>query len=294
MPLTSLVHTETDDENVIQGYRVSSVVLDVKTSVQHVVIYNTPAYGKVLVLDGSTQSAQHDEHVYHESLVHPAMSQCSHAKRVLILGGGESGTSREVLRYTSVEHVSMVDFDGDLMNICRDMLPEWSTAPDGTSTWDDPRLHVHAADAFGWLEARRDTPDGHFDVIIMDLCDPNVLDPSDQINRFYTPDFFATLRSHHLNDGGVLLVQAGDYTLYHPVAHAIYGTFACNTYAVYIPSFASQWVFILAFKDSDATIHYNDGYRTLPRGLRHMTPARVKSLLCADFHTDGKYPAVRT
>ena len=148
-------------------------------------------FGKTLVLDSKTQSAEFDEHIYHESLVHPALLTHPEPKTVFIGGGGEYATAREVLRHPSVERCVMVDIDEKVCKICEEELPEW-----GNGCTKDPRLEVvssrhgasffapprdlvltpprlssalqHYDDAYGFLE--RDTRS--YDVVIMDIADP--------------------------------------------------------------------------------------------------------------------------
>ena len=91
---------------------------------QNVAIIDTEKFGKMLVLDGDTQSAQHDEYIYHEALVHPALSLHRNPRHVLVIGGGEGATIREVLRHPTVERVIMIDIDGELVEQCKLLLPE--------------------------------------------------------------------------------------------------------------------------------------------------------------------------
>jgi spermidine synthase len=268
MPITSLVHYETDNPDLIQGYVVSSVLVDTTTPFQRVRIYNTPAFGRVLVLDDETQSAQSDEATYHESLVHPVMAT-THAQHVLIIGGGEGATAREVLKYSEVESVTMVDIDADLMTLCRKHLPEW-----GANAWTDPRLRVIATDAFAWLE----TCGQQFDVIIMDLCDPDWTDADNQINRFYTHEFASMLRERYLTPTGAIVAQLGDYDAMGVAAEnflTAFGEEACHTYGTYIPSFASLWGFVVARKSLAYAGH-------LPLNLKYMTRGRLTALLVQD------------
>ena len=111
---------------------------------------------RVLFLDGVEQSSMQGEAAYHESLVHPAMLAHTNPKRVLIIGGGEGATLREVLRHKSVEEVVMVDIDEELVNICREFLPEWNSCADmegsdAKSCFDDSRSTVLFEDAFAYI-----------------------------------------------------------------------------------------------------------------------------------------------
>ena len=111
---------------------------------------------RVLFLDGVEQSSLMGEAAYHESLVHPTMLVHTNPKRVLIIGGGEGATLREVLRHKSVEEVVMVDIDEELVNICREFLPEWNSCADmegsdAKSCFDDSRSTVLFEDAFAYI-----------------------------------------------------------------------------------------------------------------------------------------------
>lgn len=99
-----------------------------KTPYQEMYIVETGAYGKALVLDGKWQSSVGDEFIYHEALVHPAMVSHPNPENVLILGGGEGATTREVFRWHSVKKAMMVDIDGDVVEACRQYLPEMHQA----------------------------------------------------------------------------------------------------------------------------------------------------------------------
>src|SRR5580698_2958293 len=97
-----------------------------RTAFQSVAVVRSAAFGKMLILDGDTQSSQADEKIYHESLVHPALAACANRAQVLILGGGEGATLREALRRSDVVRATMVDIDGEVVELCKRLLPEWS------------------------------------------------------------------------------------------------------------------------------------------------------------------------
>ena len=108
----------------IYSHGIIDVLTHKKTAYQEMYIVETGVYGKALVLDGKWQSCTGDEFLYHEPLVHPAMIFHGGPRKVLILGGGEGATAREVLRWKSVEKVVMIDIDGEVVEACKQYLPE--------------------------------------------------------------------------------------------------------------------------------------------------------------------------
>src|SRR5438128_9968668 len=114
-----------------------------QTPFQHVEIVELGDYGRSLILDGKVQSTQADEFIYHEVLVHPAMLVHPDPKRVMVIGGGEGATLREVLRHRSVERALMVDIDREVVEVSRAMLPEFhagaSDDPPTEPAFDEPR-----------------------------------------------------------------------------------------------------------------------------------------------------------
>ena len=135
---------------------------------EEIVVAKSPTYGKVLFLDRELQSAESDETLYHEHLVQPVMNSTVDVaeKRVLIIGGGEGATAREVLKWSpeSVKEVVWVDIDGGLVEICRRHLG-WVK----DDVYNDPRLTYHAEDIRSFFA----TDASQYDVIIMDLPDPD-------------------------------------------------------------------------------------------------------------------------
>ena len=120
--VSSLFCVETSDPFDSYTYRLESISFSGRTGYQSVVIAKTYNYGLALFLDGQIQSAEDDEALYHELLVQPAMLRHPSPKDVLILGGGEGATLREVLVHGSVRTATMVDLDGELVDLCRQYL----------------------------------------------------------------------------------------------------------------------------------------------------------------------------
>jgi spermidine synthase len=127
-------------------------------------IVERPKWGLACYMDNSIQSAIIDERIYHEALVHPIMSSVKDRNRVMIIGGGEGATAREVLKWTGVERVDMYEWDKDVVDLFRNKYPEWA---DGA--WNDSRLRIHYDNIF---EVITNPPSNKYDVIIIDLFEP--------------------------------------------------------------------------------------------------------------------------
>jgi len=151
--------------------------------------------GFQLFINGSLQFSSADEYRYHEALVHPAMSVVSAPRRVLILGGGDGLALREVLKYPSVERVTLVDLDPKMTSLWKTFKP---LAELNHRSFADPRVHVINQDAMVWLDTNREP----FDIAIVDFPDPN----SFAVAKLYTTRFYHLLRMH-LAPGGAVAVQ---------------------------------------------------------------------------------------
>jgi spermidine synthase len=127
-------------------------------------IIERPGWDLTCYMDNSIQSCIRDEAKYHEALVHPAMSCVKEPKRVCIIGGGEGATAREVLKFPGVEHVDMIEWDEEVVELFKNKYPQWAQG-----AWNDPRLHVYYEDVF----VKMTEPVAEkYDVVIIDLFDP--------------------------------------------------------------------------------------------------------------------------
>jgi spermidine synthase len=175
---------------------VTKVLAYRKTEYQELYIVETGAYGKGFVLDGKWQSCTSDEFLYHEALVQPALISHGQPRRVLILGSGEGASAREALRWNTVEQVTMVDLDRELVEACQQYLPEIHQ-----NSFDDPRFKLIIGDALKVLE----TIDTGWDVVISNIADPLEEGPACQL---FTKEFFEQVR-RVLSPQGFFVVQAG-------------------------------------------------------------------------------------
>jgi spermidine synthase len=180
----------------IYTHGVTKILAHCQTQFQEMYIVETGAFGKGLVLDGKWQSCTVDEFIYHEALVHPPLIAHQNPKRVLVLGGGEGATIREILRWNCVEEITMIDIDGEVVEACKQHLPEMHQ-----NAFDDPRVKLMIADALEVLDTTTET----WDIIISDLSDPIESGPSFAL---FTKEYFTKLK-RVLNPGGYVMVQAG-------------------------------------------------------------------------------------
>jgi len=235
-----------------------------KTAFQEMYVVETGVYGKALVLDGKWQSCTGDEFMYHEPLVQPAMIAHQSPKNVLVLGGGEGATIREVLRWKSVEKVVMVDIDGEVVDACIEHLSEMHQG-----AFDDPRSEVLIEDAIKVLE----TTEVKWDIVISDLSDPIEEGPSFQL---FTKEYYEKIKQI-LAPGGIVVIQAGSVppvqlTLHARLVNTLKAVFPhVHSFTSHTPSYGAPWGFALAS---------NEKIDTLP------DPAKVDQLL-AEKTTGG-------
>jgi len=222
-------------------YRIEKIYFSGKTKYQKVDIVQVILFGKSLFLDDKIQSAEVDEFVYHEALVHPAMIAHPNPEKVLIIGGGEGATLREVLKHTTVKKAIMVDIDEDLVKLCAVHMPEWSNG-----AFESSRARLIFDDARKFIE----NTDEKFDVIISDLTEPLEKGPSIYL---FTREFYKKI-FNILNENGVLVVQSGSADPYYNCFFAsVYKTLEevfpfVKPYWTFIFSFNLPWGFNLALK----------------------------------------------
>ncbi|MBI2472294.1 MAG: polyamine aminopropyltransferase [Planctomycetes bacterium] len=219
-----------------------NVLCQVQTKIQKIIIIDTYNYGRCLILDNEFQSAEADEFIYHEALIHPSFILHPGIERVLIIGGGEGATLREVLRYKSVKKVVMIDIDVEMIECAKKFLPSFHSG-----SFDDSRLELVIEDGRKYLEGINE----QFDAIIIDVNDPLEEGPSYML---FTIELYRIV-AEKLKKGGILIVQSGAAS----VAENDVFTSICNTlsnvfphvfpYVTYIPSYALQWGFVMATRN---------------------------------------------
>lgn len=187
-------YQETLYEGYGQRFRIEKMLHEVRTEHQHLVIFQNPRMGRVMALDGVIQTTEADEFIYHEMLTHVPILAHGAARRVLIIGGGDGGMLREVAKHDTVEHITMVEIDGTVVEMCKEFLPEHSKG-----AFDDSRLNLVIDDGMRFVA----TTEEKFDVIISDSTDP--IGPGEVL---FSENFYQACH-RCLNEGGILVTQNG-------------------------------------------------------------------------------------
>ncbi len=185
-------------------FRIKTVIAHKKTRYQDVLLAELEGFGLALVIDNYIQSTLSDEYLYHETLVHPAMTLHPDPKRILVLGGGEGATLREVLKHSTVKEAVMVDIDDEIVEFAKKYL-----GPMHRGSFSDPRSRVVIMDGLKYVEEAAERGE-EFDVVIMDLTDPY---SSEIAKPLYSIDSFRNIEKI-LADPGVVVTQAGNTWYY--------------------------------------------------------------------------------
>lgn len=256
---TGLWITEKICVGYTHSFQVDEVIYRATSKHQLIEVINHRVFGKMLFLDRKPQVAEFDEWIYHEALVHPLMLLHPSPKRVLIIGGGDGGALREVLKHECVEEVVLVDLDEEVIRVVKQYLREICR-----DSFEDPRVKVYYMDGRRYLEKESDS----FDVIIIDVTDPC----SGVSSKLFTKEFYQ-LCFNKLSEFGGLVTQAESTSFSHLYHEISFPTIALTVksvfgesypYHAFIPSFASDWGFVLAskMKGLNKRIH-EDGFRDI-------------------------------
>jgi spermidine synthase len=207
-----------------------------RTPFQLLEVYETAELGRIFRLDGCNMTSERDEFFYHENLVHPAAVAHRAPRHALVIGGGDGGSSEELLKHPSIERVHMAELDPDVIEVSRAQFGRVNRG-----AFDDPRLEVTVGDGLAYLRGTR----ARYDLVVMDLTDP--IGPSAEL---YSPATFALARSA-MAPGAALTLHIGS-----PFSHPerVRGMLAnlrqvfprVAPYFVHIPLYGSIWGFACA------------------------------------------------
>ena len=186
------------EETLHRGFRArlraDRVLFDSQTELQNLIIFETPDFGRVMMLDGVVQLSTKDEFVYHEMMSHVPLFAHGRARKALIIGGGDGGVLRETLKHPELEAVTLCEIDRGVIDLCREYFPEVSAG-----AYDDPRTRIVIADGTKFVAET----DERFDVIMVDSTDP--VGPGAVL---FTREFYTDC-ARCLKPGGLLVTQNG-------------------------------------------------------------------------------------
>ena len=207
-----------------------------QTRFQKIAIYDTPQFGKLFRLDGFNMTSEKDEFVYHENLIHPTATAHAGPKNVLVIGGGDGGSSEEVLKHPSVEKVTLVEIDADVVNVAKE---HFQAVHNGV--FDNPKLNLVIADGMQYVRDAQEK----YDLIVLDLNDP--MGPAEPL---YTTEFFQQCR-HILAPGGALTLHLGSPAARPAQVAEISGRLnsvfrIVRPFTMYIPLYGSLWAMACA------------------------------------------------
>lgn len=177
-----------------QRFAIDEVYFEHRTDHQHLMIFHNAKFGRVMALDGIIQTTERDEFYYHEMMAHVPLFAHGNAKRVLIIGGGDGGLLREVLKHRCVTHVTQVEIDASVVEMAKTWLPDHSKG-----AFDDPRFHLVIDDGAAFVANCQE----RFDVIMIDSTDP--IGPGEVL---FTQQFYGHC-NRCLAEGGVMVNQNG-------------------------------------------------------------------------------------
>jgi spermidine synthase len=188
------LYENADEIGFKQSLLNTKTVATKKSEFQDIVIFDSSRFGRVLALDGVIQTTTADEFFYHEMFTHVPIIAHGNVKSVLIIGGGDGGILREVLKHKSITRAVMVEIDGDVIDLCQKHMPTLNNG-----AFASPRAEIKVADGIEYVKTTAEK----FDLIIVDSTDPmNVGEV------LFTDEFYANAKKC-LNSGGLLTTQSG-------------------------------------------------------------------------------------
>lgn len=224
--------------------KVEKVLHHEKSKYQDVLIFKSTTYGNVLVLDNVIQASERDEFSYQEMIAHLALNSHPNPKKVLVIGGGDGGVLREIVKHDVVEEAWLCDIDEAVIRLSKQYLPEMS------ASYSHPKVKTYIGDGFQFLRDYQNT----FDVIITDSSDPE--GPAESL---FQKDYFKLLSSA-LTEKGVISTQAESMWIHLPIIKdlkkACGSVFPVAEYAyTTIPTYPTGQIgFMVCSKDKNANV----------------------------------------
>lgn len=274
--------SEMQTPNVKFSIRVERQLYSGQSEFQRIDVFESPEFGRFLTLDGYMMLTERDEFIYHEMITHVPLAVHPKVRRVLVIGAGDGGVIRELVRYPEIEEIDLVEIDELVVEVCRKYLPQTACR------LDDPRVRIHYEDGLKYIRSC----DSEYDLILVDSTDP--FGPGEGL---FTKEFYGSCFKALKEDG--IMVNQHESPFYPEDAVAcqrahkrIVESFPISrVYQAHIPTYPSgHWLFGFASKKYHP-VHDLDGarwnllgiktryYTTRLHGGAFMLPAYVEELL---------------
>jgi spermidine synthase len=235
--------TDKDENQALSLRFTGEVFYDVQSPFQRVRILESYKYGKMLALDDMVMTTINDEFHYHEMIAHPSIFTHGNAKNILVIGGGDGGTVREVLKHDGVESVTMVEIDGEVITACKEHLPTIAAA------FDHPKLNLIVDDGIQFI---KNAAPQTYDIIIIDGSDP--VGPAEGL---FSVEFYTNCYNS-LKAGGILVAQGEspkfNEKAFRELNHTLQDIFGSSNAPVslfFVPTYPTgMWSFQYGLKDA--------------------------------------------
>lgn len=271
--------SEPHTPNVKLSIRVERQLYSGESEFQRIDVFESPEFGRFLVLDGYIMLTEKDEFIYHEMMVHVPMAVHPDVKQVLVIGAGDGGVVRELTKYPEIEQIDLVEIDEQVIQVCREFLPRTSCR------LDEKRVHIYYEDGLKFVRAG----EGAYDLIIVDSTDP--FGPGEGL---FTKEFYGNCYKALKEDG--IMVNQHESPFYEADATAcmrahkrIVETFPISkVYQAHIPTYPSgHWLFGFASKKYHP-LRDLDKERFLDRELdtRYYTPRLHEGAFCLPAYVE--------
>ena len=274
--------SEQHTPNVKFSIKVDKQLFSETSEFQRIDIFDSAEFGRVLTLDGRIMLTEKDEFIYHEMIAHVPMCANLDIKKVLLVGGGDGGTARELLKYDSIEKIDLVEMDETIVRACKKFIPKTAAC------LDNPKVNIFFEDGLKFIRRVED----EYDLIIVDPTDP--YGPGEGL---FTKEFYGNCR-HALKADGIMINQhenpyyAKDIAAMQRAHKRLGSSFPISqVYQIHIPTYPSgHWLFGFASKKihplHDANFQgwedlnvQTDYYNTKIHGGAFALPTYVEKLL---------------
>jgi len=235
--------TENHTDNVKFSIRVHKQIESIQSDYQKIDVFQTPEFGKVLVIDGYIMLTEKDEFIYHEMITHVPVAVNPNIKNVLVIGAGDGGTVRELTRYSFIKCIDMVEIDKKVVEVCKEYIPQTA------SKLNDKRVNLYFEDGLKFVKGKKNA----YDLIIVDSTDP--IGPGTEL---FSMEFYENCFNALVDDG--ILVNQHESPYYKNDAEAMQGAHKklrdifpiAKVYQAHIPTYSSgHWLFGFASKKYD-------------------------------------------